>query len=38
MTEIEQLLERVADKARNTRPWGWTSLPEPVDGAAPAPA
>jgi hypothetical protein len=31
MTEIEQLLTRVADKARNTRPWGWPSLPEPVD-------
>ncbi|MGV9453667.1 SMI1/KNR4 family protein [Streptomyces sp. NPDC003635] len=36
MTEIEQLLARVADKARNTRPWGWTSLPAPVDEAAPA--
>lgn len=33
MTEIEQLLTRVADKARNTHPWGWTSLPEPVDPA-----
>ncbi|MFJ8634618.1 SMI1/KNR4 family protein [Streptomyces sp. NPDC093568] len=33
MTEIEQLLTRVADKARNTRPWGWTSLPEPLDEA-----
>ena len=33
MTENEQLLTRVADKARNTRPWGWTSLPEPVDAA-----
>lgn len=31
MTESEQLLARVADKARNTRPWGWTSLPEPVE-------
>ncbi|MFE6287702.1 SMI1/KNR4 family protein [Streptomyces sp. NPDC057877] len=30
MTENEQLLTRVADKARNTRPWGWASLPEPV--------
>ncbi len=36
MTEIEQLLARVADKARNTRPWGWASLPEPVDEATPA--
>lgn len=33
MTESEQLLARVADKARSTRPWGWTSLPEPVDAA-----
>ncbi|MFD0316677.1 SMI1/KNR4 family protein [Streptomyces flavalbus] len=33
MTENEQLLTRVADKARNTRPWGWTSLPRPVDAA-----
>ena len=33
MTEIEQLLAQVADKARNTRPWGWPSLPEPVDQA-----
>ncbi|MDN0193679.1 SMI1/KNR4 family protein [Streptomyces sp. S.PNR 29] len=33
MTETEQLLARVAAKARNTRPWGWTSLPEPVDAA-----
>ncbi|MFI9175371.1 SMI1/KNR4 family protein [Streptomyces lincolnensis] len=31
MTESEQLLTQVAAKARNTRPWGWTSLPEPVD-------
>ncbi|MFI2430233.1 SMI1/KNR4 family protein [Streptomyces sp. NPDC018693] len=31
MTEIEQLLARVAAKARTTRPWGWSSLPEPVD-------
>lgn len=31
MTESEQLLARVADKARNTRPWGWTALPEPVE-------
>ncbi|MFE0801497.1 SMI1/KNR4 family protein [Streptomyces sp. NPDC058812] len=36
MTEIEQLLARVAAKARNTRPWGWASLPEPVDEATPA--
>ncbi|MFJ7771870.1 SMI1/KNR4 family protein [Streptomyces sp. NPDC097107] len=36
MTENEQLLARVADKARNTRPWGWASLPEPVDEATPA--
>lgn len=34
MTEIEQLLEKVAEGARNTRPWGWPSLPEPVDTAA----
>ncbi|WP_406172693.1 SMI1/KNR4 family protein [Streptomyces sp. NBC_00996] len=34
MTEIEQLLARVASEARNTRPWGWPSLPEPVDAAA----
>ncbi|MGV9561915.1 SMI1/KNR4 family protein [Streptomyces sp. NPDC003480] len=34
MTEIEQLLDRVADQARNTRPWGWPSLPEPVEKAA----
>ncbi|MEY9993482.1 hypothetical protein ABIE67_005514 [Streptomyces sp. V4I8] len=33
MTENEQLLTRVADKARTIRPWGWTSLPEPVDAA-----
>ncbi|MFI1013575.1 SMI1/KNR4 family protein [Streptomyces sp. NPDC020965] len=30
MNEIEQLLDRVAAKARETRPWGWDSLPEPV--------
>jgi hypothetical protein len=30
MTENEQLLARVAAKARNTRPYGWTSLPAPV--------
>ncbi|MGW0813378.1 SMI1/KNR4 family protein [Streptomyces viridiviolaceus] len=36
MTEIEQLLERVAAKARNNRPWGWASLPEPVDAATQA--
>ncbi|AWW38155.1 hypothetical protein ADL00_38230 [Streptomyces sp. AS58] len=33
MTEIAQLLTRVEAKARNTRPWGWTSLPAPVDPA-----
>ncbi|MGC9501451.1 SMI1/KNR4 family protein [Streptomyces sp. WG7] len=33
MTENEQLLARVAAKARSTRPWGWASLPEPLDGA-----
>ncbi|MFF4251026.1 SMI1/KNR4 family protein [Streptomyces sp. NPDC001663] len=33
MTENEQLLARVTAKAHNTRPWGWTSLPEPVDAA-----
>lgn len=36
MTENEQLLERVAAKARSTRPWGWASLPEPVDAATSA--
>ncbi|MGW7043178.1 SMI1/KNR4 family protein [Streptomyces avermitilis] len=34
MTETEQLLEKVAEEARNTRPWGWPVLPEPVDTAA----
>ncbi|MGW3494185.1 SMI1/KNR4 family protein [Streptomyces sp. NPDC001020] len=33
MTEIEQLLDRVVEQAHNTRPWGWPSLPEPVDNA-----
>ena len=34
MTENEQqLLTRVAAEARNTRPWGWTSLPAPADEA-----
>ena len=33
MTEIEQLLARVSAEARNSRPWGWPSLPEPVDAA-----
>jgi hypothetical protein len=34
MTENEQqLLTRMAAEARNTRPWGWTSLPAPVDEA-----
>ncbi|MEU5098934.1 SMI1/KNR4 family protein [Streptomyces sp. NPDC020996] len=33
MTENGQLPARVAEKARNTRPWGWTSLPAPVDAA-----
>ena len=36
MSENEQLLKRVAAKARNTRPWGWPSLPEPLDASAPA--
>ncbi|MCC9155668.1 SMI1/KNR4 family protein [Streptomyces parvulus] len=36
MTENEQLLARVADKARNTRPWGWAFLPAPVDRTAPS--
>ncbi|MGV4890944.1 SMI1/KNR4 family protein [Streptomyces viridosporus] len=36
MTEHEQLLARVADKARTVRPWGRPSLPEPVDATAPA--
>ncbi|WP_028805135.1 SMI1/KNR4 family protein [Streptomyces sp. 142MFCol3.1] len=34
MTDIEQLLARVSSEARNTRPWGWPSLPAPVDRAA----
>ncbi|MEU6278825.1 SMI1/KNR4 family protein [Streptomyces sp. NPDC047028] len=33
MTETEQLLTRVAAEARASRPWGWTSLPAPVDAA-----
>ncbi|WP_128379243.1 SMI1/KNR4 family protein [Streptomyces cavernae] len=33
MTENEQLLSRVADAARTNRPWGWPSLPAPVDPA-----
>lgn len=33
MTETEQVLTRVAFAARNTRPWGWPSLPAPVDAA-----
>jgi hypothetical protein len=33
MTEIEQLLTRAAFAAGNTRPWGWPSLPAPVDAA-----
>ncbi|MEV0930455.1 SMI1/KNR4 family protein [Streptomyces phaeochromogenes] len=33
MTEIEQLLASVSTEARNSRPWGWPSLPEPVDAA-----
>ncbi|MGC2999776.1 SMI1/KNR4 family protein [Streptomyces sp. G35A] len=36
MTEQEQLLAQVADKARTTRPWGRPYLPEPVDEATPA--
>ncbi|MCX4882931.1 SMI1/KNR4 family protein, partial [Streptomyces sp. NBC_00847] len=36
MTENEQLLARVAAKAHNTRPWGWPSLPQPVDVATAA--
>lgn len=36
MAEHEQLLTQVADKARNTRPWGRPSLPEPIDAATPA--
>ncbi|MFI7402592.1 SMI1/KNR4 family protein [Streptomyces sp. NPDC049541] len=35
MTENEQLLARVSAKAHNTRPWGWPSLPEPVDASTP---
>ncbi|MET7380964.1 SMI1/KNR4 family protein [Streptomyces sp. NPDC005526] len=33
MTAHEQLLTRVEAKARDTRPYGWTSLPAPVDTA-----
>ncbi|MGY6024894.1 SMI1/KNR4 family protein [Streptomyces spinosirectus] len=33
MSENEQLLARVAAKARDTRPWGWPSLPEPADAS-----
>ncbi|MFE9772356.1 SMI1/KNR4 family protein [Streptomyces sp. NPDC005931] len=33
MTAHEQLLTQVASKARTTRPWGWASLPDPVDEA-----
>ncbi|WP_324614111.1 hypothetical protein [Streptomyces sp. XY152] len=36
MTEHEQLPTQVADKVRNTRPWGRPSLPGPIDAAAPA--
>ncbi|GGZ16157.1 SMI1/KNR4 family protein [Streptomyces poonensis] len=31
MTETEQLLGKVAGKARTTRPWGWPALPDPAD-------
>lgn len=31
MTENEQLLGRVAEQARSTRPWGWPSLPDAVE-------
>ncbi|MEV5988694.1 SMI1/KNR4 family protein [Streptomyces sp. NPDC052051] len=34
MTENEQLLDRVAERARTTRPWGWPSLPRPASEAA----
>nr|WBO79760.1 SMI1/KNR4 family protein [Streptomyces sp. SBE_14.2] len=34
MTDTEQLLARVASKAHTTRPWGWPSLPAPVDAGA----
>ncbi|MFI2423457.1 SMI1/KNR4 family protein [Streptomyces sp. NPDC018955] len=34
MTEHEQLLTQVANKARDTRPWGRPSLPDPVDATA----
>ncbi len=33
MTEIEQLLTRVTAQARNSRLWGWPSLPAPADAA-----
>ncbi|MEU1016759.1 MULTISPECIES: SMI1/KNR4 family protein [unclassified Streptomyces] len=31
MMDTEQLLARVAAAARATRPWGWDTLPAPVD-------
>jgi hypothetical protein len=34
MTEIEQLLRRVAEQAGTTRPWGRPTLPEPVEETA----
>lgn len=34
MTDTEQLLARVTAEARATRPWGWDSLPAPLDAAA----
>ena len=33
MTEIEQLLTRVTAQAHGSRPWGWPTLPAPVDAA-----
>ncbi len=36
MTENEQLLARVAAKARDSLPFGWASLPAPVDPSTPA--
>ncbi|MEU8585606.1 SMI1/KNR4 family protein [Streptomyces sp. NPDC048664] len=34
MTENEQLLDKVVEQARDVRPWGWPSLPAPVEEAA----
>ncbi|MEV8016723.1 SMI1/KNR4 family protein [Streptomyces sp. NPDC086554] len=33
MTDIEELLDRVAAEARITRPWGWDTLPAPASAS-----